>query len=346
MKTNLRKAISVLLILALLLPVAGGAAFATAQGVPAFTDVYSEEWYFDAVQFVYENGIMTGTSATTFEPYAPLTRAALATILWRMEGEPVVTFRPVFDDVAAGQWYSNAVIWAFDNEIVNGTSSTTFEPDANITREQFATMMYRYADFAGQDLTVPGSFSLNQLVDQGDISIWAMTAMRWAVYTGLMSGVTTTTLVPGGSAIRAQAAMMLMRFIREKERLSADFVLTIWVEEATLPQGESFVVHVELKNNSGEDHEIAHNVLFRPHIPNWRGGDVNITTPIVPRFFEAGSIIRNQDITEHQGGAWWTGDLEPGTHELRFFAAFRLNWGQENPQHILVWSNSVILTVQ
>jgi len=183
------------------------------QSLP-FTDVPAGEWYFAAVQFVHTNGIMTGTSATTFAPYAPLTRAALATILWRMEGEPATAFRPVFTDVAAGQWYSNAVIWAFDNGIVTGTSPTTFAPNANITREQFATMMHRYAEFAGQDLTVPASFNLNQFTDRGNISTWAMTAMRWAVYNGLIGGVTNTTLVPGGSAIRAQAATILMRFIQ------------------------------------------------------------------------------------------------------------------------------------
>jgi len=177
-----------------------------------FTDV-GNTWYSEAVQFVWENNIMTGTTPVTFAPDAPLTRAQLVTILWRTEGEPATSWRNQFTDVSAGQWYSSAVIWAFDNGIVTGTSPTTFAPGANITREQFATMMHRYAEFAGQDTSVPANFNLNNFTDHGNISSWALTAMRWAVYTELIGGTGDNMLSPGGNATRAQAAVILTRYL-------------------------------------------------------------------------------------------------------------------------------------
>jgi len=154
---------------------------------------------------------MTGTSPTTFAPNATLTRAQLATILWRMENEPVVTFRPVFVDVPAGQWFSSAIIWAYDNQIVMGNEGV-FAPHANITREAFATMMHRYAVFAGEDVSVPAGFSLNNFADHASISGWATAEMRWAVYSGLITG-SDNRLSPQGNATRAQAATILMRFL-------------------------------------------------------------------------------------------------------------------------------------
>jgi len=179
-----------------------------------FTDVSNANWFHGAVEFVYERGVMTGTTATTFAPNAALTRAQLVTILWRMEGEPTVSFEPIFDDVPEGRWFSDAVIWAYDKEIVTGTGPATFAPGANITREQFATMLYRYAAFAGHDLTVPAWFNFNQFTDRGDVSSWANEAMRWAVYNGLIGGTSGTALSPRGAATRAQAATILMRFMQ------------------------------------------------------------------------------------------------------------------------------------
>ena len=211
MKNNMfKRSLSILLILCLVF----GASTVGALAAPLpFTDVPSGSWFYGAVGFVYEAGIMTGATATTFAPNATLTRAQLVTILWRMEGAPNVPFEPFFEDVPEGQWFSEAILWAFDNEIVTGTGPDTFAPDANITREQFATIMHRYADFAEQDLSVPAGFTLNQFADRGNVSAWAYNAMRWAVYTQLMSGTASTTLSPGGSATRAQAATILTRFI-------------------------------------------------------------------------------------------------------------------------------------
>ena len=177
-----------------------------------FTDI-SGHWATDAIEFIYKRGLMNGITATTFAPDARLNRAMVATILYRMAGEPAVGFRPVFTDVSAGQWYSNAIIWAFDAGIVEGTSPTTFAPGANITREQFATMMHRYAHHGGQDLTVPSGFNLNQFTDRDAVSTWATDAMLWANYHGLITGRTATTIDPAGTATRAECATILMRFI-------------------------------------------------------------------------------------------------------------------------------------
>jgi len=220
MKNNLRKR-SLCVLLAVLMVfgtfTAGALAADAETGLP-FIDVAPGAWYFVAVEYVYENGIMTGTSPTTFSPRGALTRAQFVTILWRVAGEPEVEFRPVFDDVPADQWFSNAVIWAYDEELVTGTSPTTFAPSANITREQLVTMLYRYAEFLEQDISDPAEVDLDRFTDQDSISDWAMPAMRWAVFTGLIGGTSPTTLTPRGNATRAQAANILVNFLwRETE---------------------------------------------------------------------------------------------------------------------------------
>jgi len=180
-----------------------------------FNDVPHTAWFHDAVEFVHDRNLMTGTSPITFSPNTELTRAMTATILHRMAGEPAVTDRQVFDDVAANRWYSDAAIWAYDAGIVRGTGPGTFAPGANITREQFATMLHRYAQYTGQNITLPPAFNLAQFTDHGDVSDWAYDAMRWAVYTGLINGTTSTTLAPQDTTTRAQTATMLMRFIQK-----------------------------------------------------------------------------------------------------------------------------------
>ena len=179
-----------------------------------FLDVNSGHWFYDAVMFVYEQGIMQGTSTTVFSPDATLSRGMVATILWRLDGEPVSTASHSFGDVAAGTWYANAVAWAFENGIVQGVSATRFAPSDPITREQFATMLHRYAEFAGVDISVSAGASLDHFVDAYRTSDWAEDAKLWANYNELITGRTATTIVPGGTAQRAEAATILMRFIQ------------------------------------------------------------------------------------------------------------------------------------
>ena len=174
-----------------------------------FTDVADDAWYADAVQYVYENGMMNGTSATQFSPDATTTRAMIVTMLYRMEAEPTAQGSG-FTDVAAGSYYADAVAWAAENGIVNGVSETSFAPDDSITREQMAAILYRYASYKGYDVTASGS--LNAYADAAQVSSYAATAMQWANGEGLITGVTGTTLDPQGSATRAQVATILMRF--------------------------------------------------------------------------------------------------------------------------------------
>ena len=182
--------------------------FGVAHKDMPFTDVYSYSWFYDAVQFVYDNDIMNGVSDTSFNPDGTVTRGMIVTMLWRMAGEPY-SFGGGFSDVPAGHYCYSAAAWASRNGIVNGMTSTTFAPDTNITREQLVTILYRYAQYLGYSTT--GS-SLYGFTDASSVSSYATNAMSWAVKYGIISGVTTTTLVPAGTATRAQAAQMFMSF--------------------------------------------------------------------------------------------------------------------------------------
>jgi len=180
-----------------------------------FTDISPSAWYVDAVQFVYERGLMNGVSETHFAPEQTLTRAQAATILWNIEGSPNVTFQSVFNDVPNNSpaWYRDAVIWANKNGIVNGYNGY-FNPYGEITREQFATILYNYAQFSGVDTSIPEPFNLNHFQDSDEISHWAKNALIWANYHGIINGITEDTLLSQGTATRAQCAMILMRFIQ------------------------------------------------------------------------------------------------------------------------------------
>ena len=174
-----------------------------------FTDVKSGDWFQDAVAYVYDKGMMTGTSATTFAPNSTTTRGMIVTILYRLENEPAAGTSS-FADVASGAYYAKAVAWAAENGVVTGTTATTFAPDAPITREQMAAILYRYATLKGYDVSQKAD--LSGYTDAGTISAYASDAMAWANAQGLITGVTNTTLAPKSSATRAQVATILMRF--------------------------------------------------------------------------------------------------------------------------------------
>lgn len=174
-----------------------------------FGDIASSAWYAEAVRYVYENGMMNGTSANTFSPNATTNRAMIVTILYRLENEPAASASG-FTDVAAGSYYADAVAWAAANGVVNGVSETSFAPNAPVTREQLAAILYRYAQLKGYDVTASGS--LNGYADASQTSSYAVAAMQWANAEGLISGISSTVLDPHGSATRAQVATILMRF--------------------------------------------------------------------------------------------------------------------------------------
>ena len=174
-----------------------------------FADVADDAWYADAVRYVFEKGMMNGTSSTTFSPNETTTRAMIVTMLHRLENEPTASAAG-FTDVASNTYYANAVAWAAANGVVTGVSETSFAPNDAITREQLAAILYRYAELKGYNVSASGS--LSGYTDASQISSYATTAMQWANSTGLITGKTSTTLSPKGNATRAEVATILMRF--------------------------------------------------------------------------------------------------------------------------------------
>ena len=172
-------------------------------------DVLVKAWYHDAVDYVVEHGIMTGTSATTFEPNTTLSRAMVAQILYNLEGQPTVTGESTFTDVS-GHWAIDAITWAQKTGVVDGYEDNTFRPENNVTRQEFAQMMYNYAAYKDYDLSAKGD--LSQFTDGDSVQEWAVTAVSWANGNALINGHDDGTLEPGGTTTRAQAASILMRF--------------------------------------------------------------------------------------------------------------------------------------
>ena len=175
-----------------------------------FTDVTEGDWFYDAVRYAYETGLMDGVGDNLFAPNSQTTRAQLVTILYRLEGEPEVSGTSGFTDVEAGTWYTDAVAWAAANGIVNGVSETEFAPGKDITREQLATILFRYAEAKGYDVSARADLSAYTDADQ--IQSYAAESVAWAVAEGLIQGFEDNTLRPAGNATRAQIATILMRF--------------------------------------------------------------------------------------------------------------------------------------
>ena len=172
-------------------------------------DVLVKAWYHDAVDYVVEHGIMTGTSATTFEPNTTLSRAMVAQILYNLEGQPTVTGESTFTD-SNTHWAAKAIAWAQKTGVVSGYGNNTFRPNQAVTREELAQMLYNYAEYKQYDLTASGD--LIAFPDGNNVQGWAKTAMSWANGNQLINGFEDDTLRPGGDSTRAQAASILMNF--------------------------------------------------------------------------------------------------------------------------------------
>lgn len=179
--------------------------------VNPFQDVRESDWCYDDIMYVYEQGLMVGTKSDTFSPNLFLTRGMMATIIWRMEGSPAPTAAASFRDVPSGIWCADAIAWTAEHSIFLGYGDHSFKPNEQITRQQLVTILYRYTDYLGKDVTASGDLSGFRDTDQ--LASWAETPMRWAVGTGLIRGKTTTTLDPRSSATRAQVAAILHRFL-------------------------------------------------------------------------------------------------------------------------------------
>ena len=180
------------------------------EGLP-FTDVTSGDWFYDAVAYVYDKGMMEGTTDTTFAPTMNLTRSMIAQVLYNLEERPEAPGAAGFPDVAAGAWYADAVNWAAARGIVKGYDTGAFGPEDSVTREQLAAILYRYAQAKGYD-TTQGGMAVREFSDSASISDWAQTAMSWAVNAQVLSGKGNGVLDPQGTATRAEVAQMLMNF--------------------------------------------------------------------------------------------------------------------------------------
>ena len=182
----------------------------TEKPAMSFSDVAASAWYYDSVKYAYENDLMTGVSENAFAPAANTTRGQIVTILWRLAGEPAPQGNNLFTDVAIGSYYETAVTWAAEQGIVTGVSAAEFAPDANITREQLAAVLFRYAQYRGMAAVV---LSENLWFNDADqISPYAVSAMNWAVYEELISGTGNGNVEPKSFATRAQVATILARF--------------------------------------------------------------------------------------------------------------------------------------
>lgn len=179
-----------------------------------FSDVKSGNWFYDAVKYAYAQGLMTGTSATTFAPNGTMNRAMIVTVLYRLEKSPAVTGASKFTDVPAGQWYSDAVAWAAANKIVNGYDETTFGPMNAVTREQMAAILFRYEQVKGLE-NVTLEENLNRFPDQNKISAYAIPALQWAVGQKIINGNADGTLDPTGTATRAQVAQIFTNLLNK-----------------------------------------------------------------------------------------------------------------------------------
>ena len=175
-----------------------------------YSDVAERDWFYEAVKYTNQKGLFSGTTETTFAPDESLTRAMLVTVLWRGEGQPAVDYLMSFADVDEGAYYGEAVRWAASEGIVKGFSDTEFAPEVNITREQLAAIMQRYAAYKG--LSTDESDDLSRFTDAGEVSGWALGNMQWAVGSGLISGRGGGILAPRDNTTRGEAAAILMEF--------------------------------------------------------------------------------------------------------------------------------------
>ena len=178
--------------------------------IEPFTDTQNDAWWHDGIHYCVENGLMKGVTTSLFAPYRTTSRAMIVTILWRMEGSPVVNYAMTFEDVPDGQWCTEAIRWAQATGVVMGFDAGQFGPSNNITREQLAAILFRYASY--KEVDVSERASLEQFTDVDRVGTWALEAIRWATAAGIVTGRSNATIDPKSNATRAEAACMIQRF--------------------------------------------------------------------------------------------------------------------------------------
>ena len=188
----------------------------TIEKAPIFSDVSNTSWYYNAVSFVYNKSLFSGATATTFEPDTAMTRAMFVTVLYRLAGQPQVSASSSFSDVTApSAYYYSAVVWGGRKTVSSLViPMETYRPDQNITREQMASIMYRYAQYAGYNIIDTGDAAYNSFPDSKSVSAYAVTAMKWATYKGIING-SDGMLLPAITASRAQVAQIVMNFCQK-----------------------------------------------------------------------------------------------------------------------------------
>ena len=179
--------------------------------IAPYTDVNEGDWYANYAAYMISSGMMSGTDANSFSPNAPLTRGMLVTILHRAAGQPA-SAPAAFSDVASGSWYANGVAWASSNGLVTGYGDGTFNPNGNISRQELAVILWRYAKALGISAAADGA-AISGFADAGEVASWAAEAMSWAYRTGIITGRDSTHLAPNDGASRAETAAMLVRFL-------------------------------------------------------------------------------------------------------------------------------------
>lgn len=223
----------------------------------SFSDVQETDWFYDDVGYASGKGLMQGTSDTLFAPGNPTTRGMLVTILWRLDGEPVESGN-AFLDVASDAYYYDAVAWASKCGIVNGYSDTIFSPNDNITREQLASILYRYAEYKKYDISKTSE--LSEYTDKNKISDYAVSAMQWANANGIITGTSDNTLSPQGNALRGQIAAILKRFCEQVIPLNFDEKTNPEQAETEPPQNDKTTEennHISGSSSSGNSSDLS-----------------------------------------------------------------------------------------
>ena len=182
------------------------------NSVDSFLDVDSTAWYYDAVKYVVENGIMSGTGTYTFEPNTTLSRGMIAQMLYALEGKPNVSVTGYFNDVPVNAWFAKAAAWAKSKGIITGYDNGNFGPNDPLTREQLALILYNYAKIKEYSTSAAGN--LSQFIDGRSTSAWAQEGMTWAVGAGLLSGRDGNMLCATGTATRSEVAQIMMNFCK------------------------------------------------------------------------------------------------------------------------------------
>ena len=252
----MKKLLSLTLAAVMLIAAVAASVPALAGSDASFTDVAADRWSYSSVIYAVGKGYMVGTAKDRFSPENPLTRAMIATVLWRREGSPKPKASSGFEDVADGAWYADAVAWAKENGVVNGVSKTRFAPDTNVTREQLATMLYRFSQSG--PVFVTDRADITTFNDFSEVSDWATDALGWAVEAGLVKGVSGNRLSPGGNATREQFAAIIERYDGKFVLVYSEPVLLSSYTEKEYPLVKNADFYVSTTGSDSSDGSFAH----------------------------------------------------------------------------------------